>query len=424
MMKTITSPCLPQSTIEPTEQLFDDWFDPIEAKLRDRARDFLQAMFEAELEETLARSRYARRTKLSGDESAAALAVTGHRHGHRSRSLLGTFGKVEIDMPRARLNTSDGKTTEWQSRALGAYQRRTLAADSLIAGCYLAGTNTRRVRRALASLFGGAVSKDTVSWVWRKVRSDWDAWNACALAAEPIVRLILDGTVVRVRLDRKATAISLLVVIGVRADGQKVLLAIKAMGSESTEAWRAVLDDLIRRGLRRPEFLIVDGAPGLESAIAAVWDGVPVQRCTVHKHRNLLAHAPERLHEEITADYNDMIYAATRQEIEAHRKAFIRKWRLKHRAVAVSLEEAGERLFTFTRLPPSQWRSARTTNAIERLHEEFKRRIKTQTVLPSADTAAMLFWALLASGQISMRKVDGWQTLPTKPIDQPIDLAA
>ena len=73
---------------------------------------------------------------------------------------------------------------------------------------------------------------------------------------------------------------------------------------------------------------------------------------------------------------------------------------------------------------PSQWRSVRTTNAIERLHEEFKRRIKTQTVLPSADTAAMLFWALLASGQINMRKVDGWQTLATKPSDQPIDLAA
>ena len=229
---------------------------------------------------------------------------------------------------------------------------------------------------------------------------------------------------VRVRLDRKATSVSLLVVLGVREDGQKVLLAIKSMGGESTEAWRTVLDDLIKRGLRRPKFLIVDGAPGLDKAIAVVWDGVPVQRCTVHKHRNLLAHAPERLHEEITADYTDMIYAATRQEIEARRKAFICKWRLKHRAVADSLEEAGDPLFTFARLPPSQWRSARTTNVIERLHEEFKRRIKTQTVLPSADTAAMLFWALLASGQINMRKIDGWQTLATKPIDHPIDLAA
>jgi transposase-like protein len=352
------------------------------------------------------------------------VGATGHRHGHRSRSLLGSFGQVEIKVPRARLDTPDGKTTEWKSKALRAYQRRTLVADALIAGSYLAGTNTRRVRRALAALFGGAVGKDTVSRVWRKVKTDWDAWNARSLVEEPIVRLILDGTVVRVRLDRKATSISLLVVIGVRTDGQKVLLAIKNMGSESTEAWRPSSTISSSADCDGPEFLIVDDAPGLDKAIAAVWDGVPVQRCTVHKHRNLLAHAPERLHEEIGADYTDMIYAATPEEIEVRRKAFIRKWRLKHRAVADSLEEAGDRLFTFTRLPPSQWRSARTTNAIERLHEEFKRRIKTQTVLPSADTAAMLFWALLASGQINMRKVDGWQTLATKPIDQPIDLAA
>ena len=419
-----TTPCLPQSETDTAEHLFDNWFDPIEAGLRDRVREFIHAMVEGELDMALSRPRYARHAKSPNGEAEGAVGATGHRHGHRSRSLLGSFGRVELEVPRARLNTPDGKTTEWKSKALRAYQRRTLVADALIASTYLAGTNTRRVRRALGALFGGAVGKDTVSRVWRKVKGDWDAWNARSLADEPIVRLILDGTVVRVRLDRKATAISLLVVIGVRADGQKMLIAIKSMGGESTEAWRAVLDDLIQRGLRRPEFLIIDGASGLENAIAAVWDGVPVQRCTVHKHRNLLAHAPERLREEITADYNDMIYAATREEIQARRKAFIRKWRLKHRAVADSLDEAGDRLFTFTRLPPSQWRSVRTTNAIERLHEEFKRRIKTQTVLPSADTAAMLFWALLASGQINMRKVDGWQTLATQPIDQPIDLAA
>jgi len=185
-----------------------------------------------------------------------------------------------------------------------------------------------------------------------------------------------------------------------------------------------LLDNLVARGLQTPELVIVDGAPGLEKALAALWPQAPVQRCTVHKHRNLLVHAPERLHEEISAGYTDMIYAASAKEIETRRKAFLRKWRLKCRAVADSLEEAGERLFTFARFPESQWKSIRTTNAIERLHEEFKRRIKTQTVLPSAETAAMLFWALLASGQISMRKVDGWQTLASKLIDQPVDLAA
>jgi len=171
------------------------------------------------------------------------------------------------------------------------------------------------------------------------------------------VRLILDGTVVRVRLDRKATSISLLVVIGVREDGQKVLLAVKNMGGETTEAWRAVLDDLIARGLRRPQFLIVDGAPGLEKALAAIWNGVPTQRCTVHKHRNLLAHAPERLHEEILAGSTDMIYAATAAEIEERRRAFLPKWRLRHRAVAYSLEEAGGNLFASRGCPRASGRA-------------------------------------------------------------------
>ena len=152
---------------------------------------------------------------------------------------------------------------------------------------------------------------------------------------------------------------------------------------------------------------------------------MPAQRCTVHKHRNLLAHAPDALHDEVSADYTDMIYASSAKEVEQRRRAFLRKWRVRCPAVAASLEEAGERLFAFLRLPSCQWRSARTTNAIERLHEEFKRRIKTQTVLPSAETAAMLFWALVASGQITMRKVDGWQTL-VEPIGAavPVDLAA
>jgi transposase-like protein len=422
MTNNTTKPdSLQPAAAEMAVDLFDNWFDPIETEVRARSRQFIEELLRGELDAALARPRYGR-SQTAGNEGRAD--VTGHRHGSRTRSLTGTFGPIEIAVPRARLTTSGGGTAEWKSQALRAYQRRTLAADALIASTYLAGTNTRRVRRALAALFGGTVGKDTVSRTWRKVKSDWDAWNTRSLAEEPIVRLILDGTVVRVRLDRKATSISLLVVLGVRADGQKVLLAIKSMGGESAEAWRTVLDDLIKRGLRRPEFLIVDGAPGLDKAIASVWDGVPVQRCTVHKLRNLIAHAPERLHDEITADYNDMIYATTPEEIAVRRKAFIRKWRLKHRAVIDSLDEAGDRLFTFARLPPSQWRSLRTTNAIERLHEEFKRRIKTQTVLPSADTAAMLFWALLASGQINMRKVDGWQTIATKPIDQPIDLVA
>src|ERR1700739_4615007 len=118
-----------------------------------------------------------------------------------------------------------------------------------------------------------AKAGDTVSRVWRRVKADWDAWNARSLAAEPIVRLILDGTVVRVRLDSKAPSIVLVFVLGVRQDGQKVLLAVKNMGGETSQAWRAVLDDLVKRGLRQPEFLIVDGGTGVEQGLAGLSGG-------------------------------------------------------------------------------------------------------------------------------------------------------
>ena len=404
------------STATPAASLFDgaDWFDPIEVGLRERMRGFIETMLEEELTAALGRGRYRR----------GGAAAGGYRHGVRHRQLLGSFGPLEITVPRGRLQNSEGGTTEWRSAALPRYARMTRQAEALIAATYLAGTNTRRVKRALGALFKGAVGKDVVSRTWRKVKADWENWNRRSLAKDDIVRLILDGTVVKVRLDRRATSISLLVVLGIRRDGQKILLAVRNMGGESEAAWRAVLDDLIARGLRTPEFLLIDGGSGLERALAALWPEVLTQRCTVHKHRNLLAHAPEALHEEITADYNDMIYAESRDEVMRRRRLFLTKWRLKCRAVADSLEEAGERLFTFTRLPPGQWKSARTTNAIERLHEEFKRRIKTQTVLPSAETAAMLFWSLLAAGQITMRKVDGWHSLGEPPSSLPLDLAA
>src|SRR5260221_1947589 len=119
-----------------------------------------------------------------------------------------------------------------------------------------------------------------------------------------------------------------------------------------------------------------------------------------------------------------MLYAEPVQDVLAKRTAFLRKWRVRCSAVADSLPEAGEQLFTFLRLPPSQWRSIRTTNAIERLHEEFKRRIKTQCLLPCAETACLLFWALVASGQIKLRKVDGWHSLHVPPAKQRLDAAA
>jgi putative transposase len=213
--------------LSPPSLCFDDWFDAIE----DGVRGFIETMLDEELSGTLSRPRYGRGKP---NEDGEPSAVVGVRQGHRKRGLTGTFGRTEISVPRARLMGAGGKTSEWKSASLRAYQRRTRAADALIAGAF---------RRALAEAFAGPVGKDVVSRTWRRVKGDWDAWNARPLGQEApgidpgVVRLILDGRVVRVRLDRRATSISL-VALGVRADGQKVLVAIRSMGGESEAAWR------------------------------------------------------------------------------------------------------------------------------------------------------------------------------------------
>src|SRR3954471_19580226 len=192
------------STERPAEAALlagEAWFDPIEAGLRERVRGFIEGLIEHELTEALGRRRH--------EPGGGA----GHRHGKRERRLTGSFGTVGLTVPRARLAAEGGGTREWRSAALPRYARMTRQVEALIAGAYRAGTNTRRVRRALAALFKGAVGKDVVSRTWRKVKADWETWCRRDLAGEDVVRLILDGTVVRVRLDRKATNVSLLVVL-------------------------------------------------------------------------------------------------------------------------------------------------------------------------------------------------------------------
>ena len=122
MERNTTKPAVVHSGSEASTQLFADWFDPIESGVREQVRRFIEGMIESELEEALARPRYGRSAKAEGSSEAGPAGLSGHRHGHRSRSLLGTFGRVELDVPRARLDAPDGRTTEWKSRVLPAYE--------------------------------------------------------------------------------------------------------------------------------------------------------------------------------------------------------------------------------------------------------------------------------------------------------------
>jgi transposase-like protein len=228
-----------------------------------------------------------------------------------------------------------------------------------------------------------------------------------ALREVDLVYLYLDALTLRVRSAGKVVSVPVLTAVGVLADGEKQLLALELCGAESADAWAGFVDALISRGLKVPLLCIIDGNPGLRRAVGRAWPQAAVQRCCVHKLRNLERKAPKHALAELREDFHRIVYAASGESARAAYAAFERKWGKRCPGVARSLAEGGHELLTFFRFPKAQWKTLRTTNAIERLNEEFRRRVKTQGSLPTEDAAISLLFGLVASGQIRLRKIDG-----------------
>jgi len=375
--------------------------DRLSAALRGELRTLVERLIRAELLEALGAEPYERTPNRRG-----------YQHSPRERTLTTGLGPVTLTVPRGRLFTTEGSAAEWQSELLPRYGRRTREVDAALAGLYLAGTNTRRVKQALKPLLKGApLSKSAVSRVVTGLKDQYETWRTRDLSGERPKVLYLDAAYLRVRLAKQIEKVPVAAAVVVREDGNKVLLGLWTYASEGRAAWAAVLEDLTARGLQVPAVVVIDGSKGLRAALAESWPAVAVQRCTVHKLRNLEAHAAKRLHEPLRQDYREIVYA---EHERAARRAWLRftsKWRKLCPAVAESLEEAGAELLTFYRFPESQWKSLRTTNIVERVIEEFRRRVKTQAVLPSEDSALLLLYGLVASGQLKFRKLDGYQEL-------------
>jgi len=317
-------------------------------------------------------------------------------------------------VPRARVQGAEGGTEEWRSRVLARYQRRTQRVDEAILGVYLRGTNSRRLKGARAPLWrGGPLSKDAVSRLVGRLKSDFEEWRHRDLSQDAIRYLMLDGWYPKVRIGRRRVRVPVLVTRGIRADGHRVVLDLRVAGQETTQAWQDVIEKLGERGVGGPLLAIIDGNPGLQAALRAQWPQLPIQRCTAHKLRNLLSRAPVHLREEVAEDYRRMIYGKKREVVESARRSFLKKWRVRCAVVAASLEEAGEELFTFLRFPAAQWKGVRTTNALERINEEFRRRTKTQASLPNEEAVVLLLFGLLRSGQVGLRRFVGWQEMPS-----------
>jgi putative transposase len=255
---------------------------------------------------------------------------TGYRHGQRLRTLTTSLGATTIAMPRARIEDDYGRRREWRSQIIPRYQRRTERVDEAILGVYLSGTNTRRLRGALAPLLRGApLSKDAVSRLMGRLREDFAAWAQRDLGALRIRYLFLDGWYPRVRIGKKRVPVPVLVTLGVCADGRRVVLDLRLAGVESEHAWLDALRSLAARNLGAPRLAVIDGNPGLAAALKVQWSTLAIQRCTNHKLWNLLAKAPAHLREELAEDYRRMIYATSREGVEQARVGFLRKWKLR-----------------------------------------------------------------------------------------------
>lgn len=253
---------------------------------------------------------------------------------------------------------------------------------------YLSGANTRRLKGALKPLLRAApLSRSAVSRVVQSLKDAVDRWRQRRLDHLDVAYVYLDAIALRIRQAGRVVSTPVLVAVAVLTDGNKQLVALEMCGSESQVAWKGFLDDLVARGLTRPHLCIIDGCPGLRSALDLVWAKVTVQRCAVHKLRNLERKAPKHALHEMKADYHRIVYAADAAAARAAYDDFVTAWRKRCPGVVRSLDEAGEELLTCYRFPKSQWKTLRTTNVIERLNGEFRRRVKTQASLPTEDAA-------------------------------------
>jgi transposase-like protein len=368
----------------------------IDRAMRERVRDAIEVILDEELTEALGCPRH--------DRTESRL---GYRNGRIEREITMETGLQRVRIPRGRLDQDDGSSVEFRSQVLPRYARRTRRVDEAILGVYLAGGNSRRIRKALAPLLGEQhLSKSAISRVVGRLKALFAEWNARDLSSESYKIVFLDGFYLKVRLARRVVSVPVLAALGVEKDGSKRLIGLQLVVRESGSSWHGFVSGLSKRGMRRPALLVTDGHAGLKRA-RDVWNGIAVQRCTQHKLRNLLGHCPKHAHGELKRDFGAIVGAKDHAVGLSAYDAFVAKWTSLCPSVATSLEEAGLDLLTFYRFPKPLWKGLRTTNSLENLNREFRRRTKTQGSFSTEPAAVTLLYGLIAFGQITMRRITG-----------------
>jgi putative transposase len=371
------------------------------------ALKMLQEALEAEVDE------YVRRHREARDTHGRAQVV---RNGKApARQLVTGSGTLEVRAPRVddRRVDADGQRQRFTSQILPSYMRRAPKVTEVLPILYLRGLSTGDFQAALPVLLGedaAGLSPTTITRLTGSWEGEYHTWRKRDLHDVDYVYVWVDGVHFRVRLeeDRLCT----LVMIGVRPDGTKDLIAVEDGYRESTDSWASVLRDLKRRGLRAPVVAVGDSALGFWAAVGAVWPETREQRCWVHRLANVLDKLPKRLQPKAKQALHAIMNAPTRTEAEAGIDTFAAEYDAKYPKAVASLRRDQAQLLTFYDFPAEHWRHLRTTNIIESPFATVRLRQRVTKGAGSRTKALMMAFKLLEMAEERWRKVNGSELLP------------
>jgi putative transposase len=371
---------------------------------REGARRMIAVALEAEVED------YVSALAAEVGEDGRRLVVRNGRA--RERGVTVGSGTVAVRAPRVndkRVDEATGKRRRFTSRILPAYARRSPKVSEVLPILYLHGLSTGDFQPALRDLLGEDASGLSASSIQRLTET-WQAEHAAFCERElrfhRYAYLFVDGVNVAVRLGDDPK-VCLLVVIGVREDGVKELLAVQDGYRESEESWSVVLRDLRDRGLNEPKLVSGDGALGAWAALRSVFPGATEQRCWVHKTANVLDALPKRLQPRAKTLLHEMAEAPTKADAGKARERFRAEFDAKYPKAMVKLDKDWDQLTAFYAFPAEHWRHLRTTNPIESSFATVKLRTKVTKGAGSKQAALAMAYKLLDSAQERWRRING-----------------
>jgi transposase-like protein len=332
-----------------------------------------------------------------------------------ARQLVMGSGALEVRAPRIddRRVDPEGQRHRFRSQILPSYMRKAPKVTEVLPILYLRGLSTGDFQAALPVLLGEearGLSPTTITRLTASWEAEYHAWRRRDLHDVDYLYVWVDGVHFRVRLE--ADRLCTLVMIGVRADGTKELIAVEDGYRESTDSWATVLRDLKRRGMRAPVVAVGDSALGFWAAVGAVWPETREQRCWVHRLANVLDKLPKRLQPKAKQALHAIMNAPTRAEAETGIEAFAAEHDAKDPKAVASLRRDQAQLLTFYDFPAEHWRHLRTTNIIESPFATVRLRQRVTKGAGSRTKALMMAFKLLAMAEERWRKVNGTELLP------------